>query len=142
MKRRAKVPRKCIVWALAVLAFPMSATRTRGQTIYTPYAFANLAGNGNGYRDGTGSFASFSSPTGVAVDSTGNVYVADTGNRFIRKITAEGIVTTLWGTNGRVLFAFPFGVAIDGGGTIYVGDTGGHTIHGITPDGTNWTVTT
>jgi hypothetical protein len=53
-----------------------------------------LAGLTQGYADGTGSAARFNAPWGVAVDSTGNVYVADGGNYLVRKVTPEGVVTT------------------------------------------------
>ncbi len=61
-----------------------------------------LAGDaGYGSADGTGSTARFYDPQGVAVDSAGNVYVADWGNDEIRKITPAGVVTTLAATAGR-----------------------------------------
>ena len=56
---------------------------------------STLAGNGSsGYVDATGAAARLQSPQGVAVDSAGNVFVADTGNRVVRKVTPAGVVTT------------------------------------------------
>ena len=60
---------------------------------------AGLAGS-SGSADGTGSDARFSSPQGVAVDSAGSVYVADSGNDTIRKVTPAGVVSTLAGLAG------------------------------------------
>jgi NHL repeat len=94
-----------------------------------------------GSQDGTGTAARFDSPAGVAVDGTGNVYVADTNNSTIRKITADGVVTTLAGTAGMIggadgmgavaRFHFPAGVAVDGTGTVYVADRANATIRKI-----------
>lgn len=95
--------------------------------------------------DGTGSAAGFSSPKGVAVDSVGNVYVADAGNHVIRKVTSAGVVTTLAGTAGSAgsvdgtgsaaRFSSPHGVAVDSSGNVYVADAGNHVIRKVTPGG-------
>ncbi len=100
---------------------------------------------GSGYADGTGSAARFSLPSGMAVDSAGNVYVGDSENHAIRKITPGGVVSTLAGlagfagsddgTGASARFASPLGVAVDSAGSVYVADWGNNTIRKITPDG-------
>jgi hypothetical protein len=83
---------------LATLA-PAAASQAAAQE----YTFLTLAGPpeaGPGAIDGTGSAARFNEPLGVAVDSAGNVYVADTFNYTIRKVTPAGVVTTLAGLAG------------------------------------------
>jgi hypothetical protein len=76
-----------------------------------------------GSADGTGTAARFNNPSGVATDSTGNVYVADRGNSTIRKITPASVVSTVVGVAGRAGFVpgalpgrigYPLGVAVSG----------------------------
>jgi sugar lactone lactonase YvrE len=106
-----------------------------------------LAGaiGGPGGADGSGAAARFNFPTGVAVDGASSVYVADQRNQTIRKITPDGVVTTLAGaagmsgsvdgTGAAARFNFPTGVAVDGAGNIYVADRGSSTIRKVTAAG-------
>lgn len=104
-----------------------------------------LAGNGNSdLVDGLGTAASFYRPTCLAVDTNGNVFVADQFNHCIRKITPAGMVTTFAGngipgyTDGlgsAASFYYPYGVAIDGAGNLYVADQTNQRIRKISPAG-------
>src|SRR5688572_30594766 len=83
----------CVV-ALAV------SVRALGPNDYTFTTLAGSASEPPGNTDATGSDARFSSPRGLAVDTDGNVYVADRDNHTIRKVTPAGVVTTLAGSPG------------------------------------------
>lgn len=97
----------------------------------------------SGAANGIGAAASFKSPEGMAVDPSGTVFIADTVNHIIRKVTLDGTVTTFAGTAGtagssdgiNALFRSPSGACSDPLGNLYVADTGNHTIRKITPDG-------
>jgi sugar lactone lactonase YvrE len=104
---------------------------------------STLAGSGRAaYADGAGTAASFNQPFGIAVDSSGNVYVADEGNHRIRKITPLGLVTTIAGsgnpayadgTGMAASFYDPTGVAVDAFGNVYVADVNNNRIRKLTP---------
>lgn len=99
----------------------------------------------SGSRDGDGAEARFYQPLGVAADKAGNIYVADSLNCTVRKITPAGNVTTLAGSPGTrgmedgqgaaAHFSTPWGVAVDGAGNLFVTDGIYATIRRITPTG-------
>ncbi len=100
-----------------------------------------LAGSGGvGFADGTSDVAMFSYPTGVAVDTSGNLYVADSGNYRIRKVSLAGIVTTLAGSGTKgfadgkatsAQFGNLGGLAVDVSGSVYVADAGNNRIRKV-----------
>jgi sugar lactone lactonase YvrE len=119
-----------------------------GVTVGTVAGQAGVPGSA----DGTGPAARFSSPADAAVDGGGNIYVADTANHTIRKITPAGIVTTLAGTAGAggsadgmgtaARFNHPAGMAVDGAGNVYVADTDNNSVRKITSVGVVSTLAT
>ena len=147
-------------WAVAVDAFgnvyvadlnsSVIRKMTPGGVVTT---LAGMAGS-TGSADGVGAAARFFQPMGLAVDSAGTVYVADTYNNTIRKVSPAGVVTTLAGrpgggatssmptdgTGAGARFFLPQGVAVDAAGIVYVADTGLHTIRKITPAGVVTTI--
>ena len=116
----------------------------------TNWAMSTIAGLAGSYggNDGTGTNARFGLPEGIAVDGADNLYVADSANYTIRKITPVGsnwVVSTLAGhaqQNGdadgagpNAQFFGPLGVAVDGAGNVYVADTQNSIIRVVTPAG-------
>jgi len=126
-------------------------------TVGTNWIVTTIAGvlGANGASDGTNDQARFYLPTGIAIDSNTNLYVADLLDQTIRKLTPEGtnwVVTTIAGlagnigsadgTNSNARFNNPYNVAVDSSGNVYVADTYNATVRKIVPIGTNWVVTT
>lgn len=108
------------------------------------YMVSTFAGNLPGNADGAGAAARFEYPAGVAVDASGWIYVADTNNHQIRKISPSGLVSTLAGTGrpgyqdgdaASASFYYPRGVAVDSNGWVYVADTNNSMIRKISPTG-------
>lgn len=103
-----------------------------------------FAGSGEGFADDGQASAAFNTPSGLALDSDGNLYVADTGNNRIRKVTPQGKVTTIAGDGtagfldgpaAQARFNGPIGVAVDEHGNVFVADTYNDRIRKISPDG-------
>ncbi len=140
----AKTEKMAVVGALFLLAGCGGGT---GGSAPSPSQLSLLAGNvdGPGSADGIGAAARFDHPGSAATDLSGNVYVADTTNSTIRKITPGAVVTTLAGTAGSfgsedgigaaARFQYPVGTATDASGNVYVADSGNDTIRKITPGG-------
>lgn len=111
---------------------------------------STFAGSGQpGKSDGTGAAASFNSPFGIAIDANGNLYVSDSGNNLIRKITPGGAVSTIAGsgsrsatdgTGGAASFNTPAGIAVDKSGNIFVADENNNLIRKITQAGAVTTI--
>jgi sugar lactone lactonase YvrE len=139
--------------------YVLKATNTLGTTQSVPVtltvpdalAVTTLAGQPTaGGLDGNGAAAQFGAPNGIAVDSSGNIYVADTINDTIRRVTPAGAVTTFAGALGipgnadgqgsAARFNGPTAVAVDAGGNVYVADTGNGTVRQITPLGVTSTL--
>ena len=106
--------------------------------------FAGKTGEA-GFADGVGRAARLNAPRGLATASDGSLYVADSGNHVIRRILADGTVTTVAGEAGvagsddgtalRAHLNAPSGIDFDSKGDLFIADTGNSTIRMLTPDG-------
>lgn len=131
--------------------------RIRRIALTAPYAVTTIAGNGTaGYLDSaTGTSAQFNNPYGLAVASTGVVYVAEANGNRIRSISVTNAVSTLAGpttgtagasgatdspTGSLARFNAPHGIAVDSSDTIYVADNYNHRIRQVTPGGSVTTI--
>jgi hypothetical protein len=134
---------------VAVVFWWQACSSSQAQSYY----FTTLAGTVSvtGTNDGPGTSARFRFPRSVAVDSTDTVYVTDTYNNAIRKITRGGLVSTLAGlpgamgatndgTGSSARFSWPAGIAVDSANQVYVADTMAATIRAITPGGVVTTI--
>jgi sugar lactone lactonase YvrE len=112
---------------------------------------STVAGNGVRGHSGDGgaaTAASLMSPWGVAVDAAGNLYIADTANHRVRKVTPGGTITTVAGNGSggdggpatAASLNMPWGVAVDAAGNLYIADTGHDRIRKVAPGGTISTV--
>ena len=108
-----------------------------------------VGNSASGYADGQGASAYFSNPKGMAIDAAGNIYVADTFNNRIRKVTAAGVVTTIAGdgtagyADGQGVaakFNNPYSLTLDTAGNIYVADTKNNRIRKISTSGAVTTI--
>ncbi|MHB8654477.1 MAG: NHL domain-containing protein [Terriglobia bacterium] len=117
----------------------------------SPPTITTVAGSGiSGFSDGIAAQAQFARPFGLAVDGTGNIYVADIDNNRVREVNTSGMVTTVAG-NGAAGFSGdggsatvaslnqPMSVALDNSGNLYISDSGNHRVRMV---GTNFFITT
>ena len=126
------------------------ADSTRIRKVTPAGIISTVAGNGSNGFSGDGGpaiSAQLSNANGVAVDSAGNLFISDLSNSRIRKVTTDGLISTVAG-NGRLtaqgdggtataaLLLNPYAVAVDGGGNAFIADSGHNRIRKVTPNGT------
>ena len=132
--------------ALGVSVGGLAGLRAATEYLTPPWQVETFAGyTGSGSADGAAATATFNEPSGIALDSAGNIYLTDTQNSTVRKLTPGGVVSTVAGTPGlagvadgaaaAARFNLPFGLAAAADGTLYIADTANHLIRRITPAG-------
>jgi hypothetical protein len=145
--------------ALAILLGLSAVLSVPGICQAQPYTITTVAGvgetaSGDTIGDGGPATRAYLLPTGVAADSSGNLYIADPSNSLIRKVTSNGIISTVAGdavglTAGyagdggpatSALLNFPQDVAVDSSGALYIADRDAANVRKVTPDGTITTV--
>ncbi|MGA2244039.1 MAG: hypothetical protein ABSH48_03480 [Verrucomicrobiota bacterium] len=147
-------PASQAVWAGAQATFTVGVSGTGPFTYQWQFNGTNLpngaittvAGGGNGGDGGAATNASLQSPNGVAVDANGNVFIADSGNNRIRKVSTNGIITTVAG-NGvgsssgdggpatGTSLADPFSAAVDSSGNLFIADTYNYRVREVSANG-------
>jgi len=144
LQARFADPYGLAVDAHGVLYVADAGDNNRIRRVYPDGRVDTWAGQGEGWRDGPALQAQFNTPSAIAIDKAGTVFVADTGNHVIRRIGTDGNVTTLAGDGtagyldgpaAQARFDGPMGVAVDAGGRVFVADTWNDRIRVIEPDG-------
>ncbi len=149
MRRKIKSWSKrflCIILSLVILNTGLPQYTALAAEDYEVTTIAGISSPGFGGDNGPASLAGLNAPSGVAVDNQGNLYIADTLNSRVRKVTADGIITTVAG-NGTAGYAGdgysakeaelndPRGIVLDSQGNLYIADSKNYVVRKVTTDG-------